>query len=132
MSEAVCRERATDIDACERDSLVALRFVDHRGVERGRQLWELAVAIVDPDLDEVDVARLAGEHQRREVRQGRFRFGQRRGVLRRIQQPHQPRVKRPELRLAVGVVEAEHLLPVRDLLEALRPVVADLSSRRIG
>ena len=38
-------------------SLLLVRFIDHRAVERRRQLRELAVAIVDPDLDDVDLLR---------------------------------------------------------------------------
>ena len=37
--------------------LVLVRFVDDGAVELGRQLLELAVAIVDPDLDDVDLLR---------------------------------------------------------------------------
>jgi hypothetical protein len=41
-------------------------------------------------------------------------------------QAHESGMKGPHLVLAVGVVEADHPLPVRDLLETLRPVVTDL------
>ena len=40
-------------------------------------------------------------------------------------------MKRPQFRLVVGVVEAQHLLPVRNLLEPLHPVVAHALRRRI-
>ena len=37
--------------------LVLVRFVDHRAVELGGELLVLAVAIVNPDLDEVHLLR---------------------------------------------------------------------------
>ena len=40
-----------------------------------------------------------------------------------LEQLDEPRVKRPDLRLVVTVVEAQHLLPVRDFNESLHPVI---------
>ena len=119
--------RVTQIGRVHRDSqLVLVRFVDDGAIELGRQLLDRAAAIVNPRLDQPDLAR----HQFLHRRACAFRRGHRKRRLPHVvrtdlDQRRQPAACRQEPR-SVGILASE------DVVADLERQLAEVAPHRLA